>query len=83
MRFVKLLAALAGLYLCGSVFADDFDFRGAKLGMTLSELKALPALPQAGSSYPDGTFVSCDPVDDEGAKIGEVSCRRAGDVNDH
>ncbi len=67
---------------------SPFEFRGARLGMTLQEFEALPALGSArlfefsrgGKKQGDGLLTKCAPSDDKvNAQIGVVDCQRAGD----
>lgn len=68
--------------------SGTFEFRGARLGMTLQEFEALPALGTArltefgrgGKKLHEGLLTKCAPSDDKvNAQIGLVECQRAGD----
>lgn len=48
---------MLGLAISFNIYAQEFDFRGAILGMTLDEFKALPSI--NGKSFRDGKSVAC------------------------
>lgn len=67
----KISALMLGVAISSNIYAQEFDFRGAILGMTLDEFKALPSI--NGKSFRDGKSVSCT------EKKGNLECTRAGD----
>ncbi|MFW1665609.1 hypothetical protein [Acinetobacter ursingii] len=67
----KIFILLSGIITSSCINAQEFDFRGAILGMTLSDFKNLP--PINGKLLRDGTTVSCTEKQDN------LECMRAGD----
>lgn len=83
-----MLLASALASPAGAEGAAPFEFRGARLGMTLAEFEALPALGNArlteygprGKKLREGLLTKCVAPDDRvNAQLGVVDCQRAGD----
>ena len=85
----RMQVVLAGLLFTSAVFAQapkesapqsqgeatPFDFRGVRLGITVSEFKALPILDRDWDDRRAPKFVRCGPDDNrERAQLGVVSC---------
>lgn len=83
-----ILLASAAVLPAAADDAAPFEFRGARLGMTLAEFEALPALGNGrltefsprGKKLREGLLTTCAaPSDRVNAQIGVVDCKRAGD----
>jgi hypothetical protein len=87
------IALLAPAFMVSSATAADtgsqaFEFRGARLGMSVEEFEALPALGTArlseygpkGKKLREGLLTRCAPDKDKiNNQLGVVECSRAGD----
>lgn len=87
------VALLASASMASSTMAADtasqaFEFRGARLGMSIEEFEALPALSTArlseygprGKKLREGLLTRCAPDKDKiNNQLGVVECSRAGD----
>lgn len=81
-------SAVAPSVIAGTSAPQSFEFRGARLGMTIEEFEALPALGtirlseynERGKKLRVGLLTLCAPEKDRvNAQIGVVECKRAGD----